>query len=471
MKNCSICLLFLFLIFSSGCNNSKSQNDEPAFAVYKGATLFDGTGKEIDNSIIIIKDGKIEAVGDENTPIPDDAEIIEVGDKYITPGLIDSHVHLGQTGFFDTFPIVDLTDSLSVLEAKAYQQTNPERYFEAYLRSGITGIYDVGGPLWTLQLQRSAEKNVNAPNVAAAGPLLTILPQNLLNTPIEKELVHLASDSLGRKMVENNSYLGSTGIKILALDPENEEYMRKIKAVADEAKKRENKLIAHAGTMKEAKAALRIGAKMLVHGVRDKVVDDEFVSLMNEKEAIYTSTLIVRDGHINSMKGLLGEEIEIRDPKGVVDKKTKSLYRGAGGYTELIDTTQVRNEINRRIAAMEKEDNFLAANLNKVYNAGIPVAVGTDAGNPGVLHGISIYDELEKMQEAGIPPSDLIMMATRNGAMSMERLDDIGTLEKGKMADLIILDKDPSEDISNMRSITHVMRGGFLRPVNEKFDQ
>ncbi|MDZ7716556.1 MAG: amidohydrolase family protein [Balneolaceae bacterium] len=106
-------------------------------------------------------------------------------------------------------------------------------------------------------------------------------------------------------------------------------------------------------------------------------------------------------------------------------------------------------------------------NLKKVYEAGIPVAVGTDAGNPGTLHGPSIYEEMEAMQGAGIPAGDLIVMATKNGAMAMERLDDFGTLESGKLANLIVLDEDPSADITNMRSITHTMIKGLLKEVAE----
>ncbi len=93
-------------------------------------------------------------------------------------------------------------------------------------------------------------------------------------------------------------------------------------------------------------------------------------------------------------------------------------------------------------------------NLKRMHEEGITIAVSTDAGNPGTLHGISIYDEMEAMQAAGIRAKDIILMATKNGAMAMDRLNDFVTLENGKMADLIILASDPSTDISNMRSIT-----------------
>jgi len=106
-------------------------------------------------------------------------------------------------------------------------------------------------------------------------------------------------------------------------------------------------------------------------------------------------------------------------------------------------------------------------NLKKVYESGISIVVGTDAGNPGTLHGVSIFDEMEYMQKAGIPAEDLIVIATKNGAESMRRLEDFGTLEVGKFGDLIIMDKDPSQDISNMRSLTHVMIKGNLMEVGK----
>lgn len=96
--------------------------------------------------------------------------------------------------------------------------------------------------------------------------------------------------------------------------------------------------------------------------------------------------------------------------------------------------------------------------------------MGSDAGNPIIFHGPAIYDELEALQKAGIPPMDLITMVTKNGAMAMKKEAEIGTLEAGKAADLLILDKDPSLDISNVRSISRIMKKGkFIqrKPVTE----
>lgn len=104
----------------------------------------------------------------------------------------------------------------------------------------------------------------------------------------------------------------------------------------------------------------------------------------------------------------------------------------------------------------------MADNLRRVYAAGTPIVVGTDAGNPLTFHGASIFGELEAMQAAGLSAADIVVMATRNGAQAMGRLKDFGTLEAGKLADLVVLAEDPSVDVRAFRSLTHIMRGGRL---------
>jgi imidazolonepropionase-like amidohydrolase len=88
--------------------------------------------------------------------------------------------------------------------------------------------------------------------------------------------------------------------------------------------------------------------------------------------------------------------------------------------------------------------------------------VATDAGNPLTLHGPSIFSEMEAMQAAGLEAPDIIVMATRNGARAMGRPGDFGTLEAGKLADLLVLAEDPRTDVRAFRSLTHVMRGGRM---------
>lgn len=457
---------FLFLTFGV-CLGAHAQTH-----VLKGATLFDGTGSPaIENSVIVINEQEIQCVGTEDDcAIPEKAEITDVSGKYITPGLIDAHMHFFQTGFFDGRPdALDITGTYPFPQVAAYQQQNPQRYYNSYLCAGVTGVYDVGGASWSVRLQESAEQNPMAPHVASAGPLITPVQGAPFDLPSDKILVPLNTKEAGIKTVQYMSALGSTGIKFWQLDVDNEEYMQRVAVAAEEIEKQGNKMIAHATTLEQAKAALRNGTKLLVHSVQDTAVDEEFIQLAKENGTYYNPTLIVGSGYLLAYRAAAGvAPFEIDDPNQCVDKKTRKLMNNASQFS---DHTRFSEGFVERLEAFDPGTDMLSEtnlkNLKMVYDAGIPIVVGTDAGNPGTLHGISVYDEMEAMQSAGIPAGDLIVMATRNGAMAMERGEDFGTLEEDKFANLIVLEEDPSADIANMRSITHTMIKGKLMSVGE----
>ncbi len=464
-------LLFLAGLISVSCSQEKSN-----VKVLKGATVFDGTGKKIPNAVILLEGNKILKVGDESTGIPGGAEIIDVTGKFITPGLVDAHIHFFQTAFFDSRPdALNLQDSIPYRDVVAFQKANPERYYEAYLQSGVTAVYDVGSFEYTIEQQESAEDRSDAPHVAASGPLLTPAPLQAVstfNTEEDVVMVHLDSEETGRRTVRRNDSFGATGIKVWQFKPEDSAFIMAISGVAEEIQKTDNKLIAHATTLKQAKQALRLGAELLVHSVEDTLVDAEFLQLLKKNNTLYNPTLIVGDGYYQMYQAVMGEGFSIDDPNDVVDEKTRELLENSGKFKKFVSEEGQKN-LREAFPRMEERNKqqmeTMKANLKKVYDNGGTIVVGTDAGNPGTLHGISYYQEIEAMQDAGIPAKDLIVMATRNGAMAMERLDDFGTLERGKFADLVIYEKDPSKDISNLRSVSRVMKNGeFVPDVNEK---
>lgn len=458
------------IIFAfSACSSSGPTGE---IIVLKGATLFDGNGgAAIEHSVVVVKGSEIICIGSESEcTVLSGAEVVDLTGEYITPGLVDAHVHFFQTAFFDSRPdAMDIRDTHPFMEVAAYQKQHPQRYYDAYLCSGITAVYDVGGFTWSIDFQESAEQNPRAPHVAAAGPLITPSRLDLFNTPPDKVLVNLDSEETGRKTVEYLSILGSTGIKLWQLRADNEEYMNRVEAVAEEVEQQGNQLIVHATSLNQAKAAVNAGAKLLVHSVQNTEVDDEFLSMAKEQGTIYTPTLIVGSGYTMAYRAAAGiEPFPFNDPKGCVDVKTRDLLSNASQFQ---GHPRFSEQFNKRLRAFNPQEDRTSEtsmqNLLKVYEAGIPVAVGTDAGNPGTLHGPSIFDEMEAMQQAGIPAEDLILMATQNGAKAMRRFEDFGSLEAGKLANLVILDEDPSEDISNMRTRTHIMIKGNWMPVDE----
>ncbi len=464
--------MILAVLVCLSCTSNESASNE--FTVLKGATIFDGTGHQIDNGVVIIKEGKIHEIGGSETQIPDQAEVIDVNGKFITPGLIDSHVHFAQTGFFDGRPdVADFRDSLNYDELQKDLRANPSSYYEAYLRSGVTAVYDVGGFEWSIERQASVENNLNAPHVAASGPLISGYPEARLaffNTSSEKQMLYLSSPETGRAAVQRHSSLGSTGIKVWGMLLDDPAFMESVRALADETKKQGNQLIVHATSLDQAKEALRLGAKVLVHSVDDQEIDDEFIQLAKANDVIYLPTLIVTRGYYEAYKSLKALR-KIDDPNGVLDDRMSAFLASSTIFqNQLPENYNLEGRIAGFQSIIGGYETNMAINLKKAHEAGITIAVATDAGNPGTYHGLSIYDEMIAMQAAGIPALDIITMATQNGALAMKRSDDFGTLTKGKMADLILLTQDPSADIAHVKSITHVMRGGLLRPVNKPFE-
>ncbi|MDX1592396.1 MAG: amidohydrolase family protein, partial [Balneolaceae bacterium] len=402
---------------------------EASDIVLTGATLYDGNGGEpITNSVVVVRDGRIDCVGaEEDCDVPSGADRVDVAGQYITPGMIDVHMHFFQTGFFDSRPDgMNLNDTYPFPEVAAYQQQNPERYYESYLCSGVTGVYDVGGASWSIGFQDHAENHPMAPHVAAAGPLITPAQGAPFDLPSDKVLVPLNTVEDGIRTVQYLSELGSTGIKFWQLAAGSEEYMSRVEAAAEEIERRGNQMIAHATTLEQAKAALRNGTKLLVHSVSDREIDEEFIELALENGTVYNPTLIVSSGYILAYRAAAGiEPYEIVDPNGCVDEKTRELMESASQFSDHPRFTEgFLDRLRNFDPETDRVDETDVLNLLKVYEAGIPVAVGTDAGNPGTLHGISIFDELEAMQEAGIPSQALIVMATKHGAQAMRRLDD-----------------------------------------------
>lgn len=464
---------FLVATLATSCAQAQLQEEVvEETLVLDGAHLIDGTGGPVrDDARVVVTGETIVCVGDRTScPSPDGSRQVDFSGRYILPGLVDAHVHFAQTGWFDGRPdTLDLRDQFPYEEVEARQKSDPARFYHAYLCSGVTAVFDVGGFPWSWDLRESAEHDPSAPHVAAAGPLVTHAPRAILNLPGESEMLALSSEEAGRKAVRYMAAFGTDAVKVwfLAVPPDEQAAIdARVAAVGEEARAQGLPLIVHATSLREAKVALRAGASLLVHSVDDAPIDDEFLALLRENRATYIPTLVVSDGYLRMFEAIKGIATpEIDDPNRCVDAETREKILTSG---ELADHPRVvafdrdLGAYRERLAAAYET---MTRNLRSVYEAGLPIAVGTDAGNPGTLHGPSIYSELEAMQEAGIAPADLLVMATRNGARVMGR-DDIGTLEAGHVADLLVVSDNPLEDVRALRHLTHVMRAGKLVPID-----
>jgi imidazolonepropionase-like amidohydrolase len=391
----------------------------------------------------------------------------DVSGSWILPGIVDAHVHLAQTGWADGRPdALDLRAKYPYESVEAELAAHPERVFRADLCSGVTGLFDVGGYPWSIDLARREQGDPAAPRYAAAGPLLSTI-DFWLNLPAERQFIHLKDADAARAGVRYLSARGAAAVKvwyIVTKDQPVEASAPAVMAAGEEAARLNVPLIVHATGLAEAKQALRAGARMLVHSVDDAEVDDEFLALAKKNGAVYCPTLTVLDGYVRLDRWVLdGKPPAVDDPNGCVDAETRAKIASAPPQTP----PDAAAKLQKFEAYSATASKVMAANLKKISAAGIPIAMGTDAGNPLTLHGPSVYAEMEAMQAAGMTPMEVLVAATRNGAHAMGAEKETGTVERGKAADLIVVAADPTKDVANLRKLRWVMRAGLLRSIDE----
>ena len=236
-------------------------------------------------------------------------------------------------------------------------------------------------------------------------------------------------------------------------------------AAGEEARKAGLPLIVHATGLAEAKVALRAGARVLVHSVIDFPVDDEFLALAKKNGTIYCPTLTVFGGYARMAQAVLSKRPpDVDDPNGCVDSGTRAKVAESARVAAPEGYARTAARGAERVAHVKE---VAGPNLKRVSDAGIPIAMGTDAGNPLTLHGPSVYAEMEAMQAAGLTPMQVVVASTRGGATAMGVEKETGTVEKGKSADLVVLAGDPTADVANFRKVRYVVRAGVVRSIEE----
>jgi imidazolonepropionase-like amidohydrolase len=432
----------------------------------KGGTLIDGTGAPpVANAAVLMRDGKIECAG-AGCEIPRGVAVTDVSGMWITPGLVDAHVHFSQTGWADGRPdAIDVRDRYPYEKVEADLEAHPERFFRSQLCSGVTSVFDVGGYPWTVAMARRERHDARAPRVAAAGPLLSTA-DHWLNLPAERQFIYLEDPEAARAGARYLAAEGSDAVKvwyIVSAERPVEDSAPSVRAAGDEARKAGLPLIVHATGLAEAKVALQAGARLLVHGVSDQPVDEEFLALARRSGAIYCPTLTVFGGYLRLNQAAAAQTApKVDDPNGCVDPAT--LARVAESARLAAVSADALARLEKRVAAITR---FGSANLKRVADAGVPIAMGTDAGNPLTLHGPSVYAEMEAMQAAGLSPMQVLVASTRGAALAMGAEKETGTIVKGKAADLVVVAADPTADVANLRQVKFVARAGVVRSIDE----
>ena len=445
--------LFLCLL----CGIAPAYAQEPSLALI-GAHVINPEGfPSYAEATVLIEGNRIVAVGPSHQiTIPPQARRIDVTGKWIIPGLIDTHIHFFQSGGLYTRP--DIIDRRHIVpyeqELEQIRQRLPDT-FARYLRCGVTGVVDVGGPFWNFEVRAQARQTLRAPRVAVAGPLVSTYQPGALTTD-DPPIIKVNSPEEARALVRREVAYRPDLIKIWYIVRPGEtpaQHLPIVQAAIDEAHAHGVRVAVHATQLETARLAVQAGADILVHSVYDRPVDEDFIRLLKARRTLYIPTLIVWEGY----REVLSRQVQLSR----VELEWANPYVVATLF-DLYADTSYRPPSAAWIEARTERLRTAQHNLKRLQEAGVLIAAGTDAGNIGTLHGPAIFREFELMAEAGLTPHQILSSATLHGAMVMGRSDELGVIEAGRLADLVVLDANPLEDIRHVTSIRFVLKDGHL---------
>jgi imidazolonepropionase-like amidohydrolase len=395
--------------------------DAKGLVILEGASLIDGTGSPPRNdSVVVIKDERILTVTDKGsyTTYPKDSEIVNLTGRFLIPGLFDMHAHVA--GVLDS----------------SYNQTISENTLKALLDNGITTIRNPGGPTKESVALRDAVAagQIKGPQIFTAGRLINGLPfptrfvETIANTEAEV-----------REEVKSQADAGVDYVKLyVGL------YPNLVKTAIDEAHNQGIKVIGHLYLTSWTDAA-NLGIDALTHGVPVSpflLSKDKREIFIENGRGPFDHFLWLNLVDLNSTK--INEMINALVKNKVPVDPTLSIYEAM-----LKDDPQ-NQYLWSKVLQLTK----------MLYDHGVTIMSGTDIPNLGLIPGISLHHELELLVKSGINPLNVIKIATGNGAEALGILDDVGTIESGKQADMIILNANPIRNIRNIEAIEGVIEDG-----------
>jgi imidazolonepropionase-like amidohydrolase len=393
----------------------------PATHLIRNATLIDGLGGEPRRDWAVAVEGdRIAWVGPSaQAPAFEPSAVIDARGRSLLPGLINCHVHLCNDGSADLFGQV-LNDSVPIATIRSVLNAR------LTLLAGITTVRDCGAANQiAIEIGKAVDRGlIDGPRVRAAGRVVTM-------TGGHGHFIGREADGPDevRKAVRAEIKGGANFIKLMAtggvltpgVDPTQTAFsVEELAAGVDEAHKAGRPAASHAIGNGGIKNALKAGIDSVEHGF---YLDDEAVNLALKQGSFVVPTLIAVDQIVNN--GPSG---------GIPDWVVRKAASESGHHRE----------------------SFVMA-----VKSGVKIAAGTDAGTPFNPHG-DLALELAKMVEFGLPPMLALVAATSNAARLLRMDDQIGSIEKGKLADLILVDGDPTQDIGVMRRPSLVMKSGTI---------
>jgi imidazolonepropionase-like amidohydrolase len=413
---------------------------------------------------IVLEDGVIVRIGKGITS--ENAEIIDCEGKWAVPGLCDAHIHIFQSGGLYTRPdVIDLQKYKPYSEERQWLIDNTTDLLRRYLLCGVTSVIDMGGPFYDFDLRDKYNDGKNYPNLFITGPLISTYQPDAFKID-DAPILIVTSSQQAIDIIDKQIPHKTDFVKIWYIaryDESAEQNYEIVKSTIDHSHKLGLKTAVHATELKTAKLALKAGADLLVHSV-DEPIDDEFITLAKANNAIIIPTLIVTRKYIDVfLQEMENTEVDLNYANPYV---LGSLYdlKKFGDYSSLIKRKAFTPEGKKR---WFEQDRVRKENLKLMVSRGIKIATGTDAGNIGTMHGSSYFEEIKYMSDAGMSNMEIIKASTINGAAVLGNDKKLGSIESGKIADIVILNSNPIENLDALKDIHTVVKGGNLIVRND----
>jgi imidazolonepropionase-like amidohydrolase len=413
-----------------------------ATLLIEDVTLIDGTGRpSVPHASILIEDDRIKLISREEIDPPGGTQRINGAGRFLIPGMMDLHIHL--EGATEISP-----EGLRVISKN---RSKGIRALHSYLYSGVTSVYDAGNvPDYILGLREEERDGaIVSPRIFTTGGIVTYPGSHgsseyatLVDSwpeAIPALDAHIAREPDILKLTfEERGWGARPMIPKLPVEL--------LQQIVEYYNDRGIRTTAHTSSEYRARQAIFAGIDTLAHPIIQGPVTDSFTSLMSAKKIPMITTLTIGENYSR-----LAEHPEYLD---------EPLYRATLTSEEIeILKTERRKEYQERKWTwwMKIMTTIAQENVRKINDAGGILAAGTDQTTGPALH-----RELELLSDAGIAPADVIRIATLNGAIFLGREKDLGSIEEGKMADMVLLGADPTIDVRNAREIVQVIKGGQI---------
>jgi imidazolonepropionase-like amidohydrolase len=437
---------------------------QPGTTYISNITLVNTETGKLQFGITVMMEGSIIKSVSKYNPkfkVPDSATVIDGTGKYLMPGMVDGHIHFFQSGGLYTRPdALNLGKFYSYEKDQQWIKDNHDDLMRRYLACGITTVIDVGGPFSNYEVKKQNAATALAPNAYVTGPLIsTYQPKNLDEK--DPPIIKVNNEEEARALVRKQLPYKPDFIKIWYIVLPGQEAAKTlpiVKAAIDESHKNNLKVAVHATEYETAKLAVQAGCDILVHSVDDKILDEGFLQLLKSKNITYIPTVIVMSKYnevFTQQHRLAAHDFKYANPfmLGTLTDLQHLDSRKAG-----LDYKMMRGVIK----IPSKQDSIMLENLKLAVESGINVVTGTDAGNIGTQHASSYYAELKAMRQAGLSNAQILKAATINAAKGFGKQAEIGSIEKGKWANMLILNKNPLDSLQHVNDIAYVINRGQL---------